>query len=146
MSDSRQGMILQSWGDICFSYFLLNLLFYPEDGHNMFLCNVVKLLPDYPLHHRRTQYHWAINQSPFPQSILTSVLAGGAWSPSSHGRFTPGMWTTWRRENSWPYWDSNSDPSAVQTLASRYPVSSFPKEIRWFQAAAHSDPSQLRVL
>jgi hypothetical protein len=26
----------------------------------------------------------------------------------------------WRRENSWPYWDSNSDPSVVQPVDSRY--------------------------
>jgi hypothetical protein len=30
------------------------------------------------------------------------------------------VWTTWRRENSWPYRDSNSDLSAVQPVASRY--------------------------
>jgi hypothetical protein len=30
------------------------------------------------------------------------------------------VWTTWRRENSWPYWDSNSNPSLVQLVASRY--------------------------
>jgi hypothetical protein len=30
------------------------------------------------------------------------------------------MWTTWRRENSWPYLDSNSDPLAVQPVARRY--------------------------
>jgi hypothetical protein len=30
------------------------------------------------------------------------------------------VWTTWRRENSWHYWDSNSDPSVVQPVASRY--------------------------
>jgi hypothetical protein len=29
-------------------------------------------------------------------------------------------WTTWRRENSCPYRDSNSDPSVVQPVASRY--------------------------
>jgi hypothetical protein len=30
------------------------------------------------------------------------------------------VWTTWRRENSWPYRDLNSDPSVVQPVASRY--------------------------
>jgi hypothetical protein len=30
------------------------------------------------------------------------------------------VWTTWRRENSWPYRYSNSDPSVVQPVASRY--------------------------
>jgi hypothetical protein len=32
--------------------------------------------------------------------------------------------TMWRRENSWPYQDSNSDPSVVQPVASRYTDSS----------------------
>jgi hypothetical protein len=30
------------------------------------------------------------------------------------------VWTSWRGENSWPYRDSNSDPSIVQPVASRY--------------------------
>jgi hypothetical protein len=30
------------------------------------------------------------------------------------------VWTTWRREKSYPYRDSNSDTSAVQPVASRY--------------------------
>jgi hypothetical protein len=30
------------------------------------------------------------------------------------------VWTTWRRENSWHYRDSNSDTSVVQPVASRY--------------------------
>jgi hypothetical protein len=59
--------------------------------------------------------------------FLTSALVGGEWSTSRPGRFTPGndptvpigyevgwssepVWTIWRRENSWPYWESNSDP------------------------------------
>jgi hypothetical protein len=29
------------------------------------------------------------------------------------------VWTTWRRENSWPYRDSNSDPAGIQPVASR---------------------------
>jgi hypothetical protein len=33
------------------------------------------------------------------------------WAPDQ-------VWTTWRRENSWPYRDSNTDPSAVQPVAS----------------------------
>jgi hypothetical protein len=35
------------------------------------------------------------------------------WTPQS-------VWTTWRRENSWPYGDSNSNPSVVQPIASCY--------------------------
>jgi hypothetical protein len=30
------------------------------------------------------------------------------------------VWTTWARENSWPYRDLNSDSSVVQPVASRY--------------------------
>jgi hypothetical protein len=33
------------------------------------------------------------------------------WTPES-------VWTTWRRENPWPYRDSNSGPSIVQPAAS----------------------------
>jgi hypothetical protein len=33
------------------------------------------------------------------------------------------VWTMWRRKNSWLYRDSNSDPSVVQPVASRYPGS-----------------------
>jgi hypothetical protein len=62
--------------------------------------------------------------------FLTSTLVGGEWSASRLGRFIPGdthcieswvdpelVWTSWRRENSWPYRDSNSDPSDVQPVA-----------------------------
>jgi hypothetical protein len=69
--------------------------------------------------------------------FLTLALVGGKWSLSHSGHFTPGerapvpirqeagcapelIWTMWRRENSWPYRDSNSDPSVVQPVASRY--------------------------
>jgi hypothetical protein len=30
------------------------------------------------------------------------------------------VWTIWKSENSWPYRDSNSDPSIVHPIASRY--------------------------
>jgi hypothetical protein len=36
------------------------------------------------------------------------------------------VWTTWRRENSWLYRDSNSDPSVFQPVASRYTEFSIP--------------------
>jgi hypothetical protein len=68
--------------------------------------------------------------------ILTSALVGGKWSSSRPGRFTPGegtplcikyeagwapkpVWIMWREEVSCPYRNSNSDPSAVQPMASR---------------------------
>jgi hypothetical protein len=28
--------------------------------------------------------------------------------------------STWRRENSWPYWDSDTDPYVIQPVDSRY--------------------------
>jgi hypothetical protein len=69
--------------------------------------------------------------------FLTSALAGGEWSASRLGRFTPGeratgtnwiggwvdsepVWTTWRRENTLSYRDSNYNPSVVQRVASPY--------------------------
>jgi hypothetical protein len=59
--------------------------------------------------------------------FLTLAVVGDEWSVSHPGRFTPGkelpvpieqevgctskpVWTTWRRENSSSYRDSNSDP------------------------------------
>jgi hypothetical protein len=69
--------------------------------------------------------------------FLTSALVVCEWSDSRFGRFTPGerapvpigwefgcasepVWTTWRRERCCPYRDSNTDPSTVQPVASRY--------------------------
>jgi hypothetical protein len=65
------------------------------------------------------------------------AVAGSEWSASRPGRFTPwerapgthwirgwvGPWAGLDdvgRENSWPFRDSNSDPSVVQSVASRY--------------------------
>jgi hypothetical protein len=76
--------------------------------------------------------------------FLTSALIGGEWSASRPCRFTPGerafdthwvggrvgLWTKWRRENSWPYRDSNSDVSVVQPVASRYTDYAIPS-IQW---------------
>jgi hypothetical protein len=68
--------------------------------------------------------------------FLTSAQVGGEWSASRPGRFSPkerapgthwiGGWAGPRdglddgREKSWPYRDSNSDPSVVQSVANRY--------------------------
>jgi hypothetical protein len=69
--------------------------------------------------------------------FLTSVLAGGEWSASRPGLFTPrertpgtnwiGGWVGPRaglddveKRNFLPLRDSNSDPSVVQLVASRY--------------------------
>jgi hypothetical protein len=70
------------------------------------------------------------------QIFLTSALVGGEFSVTSPGGFTSwerspgtlrvGGWvdtravrTTWRRENSCPHRDWNSDPLVVQPIASR---------------------------
>jgi hypothetical protein len=67
---------------------------------------------------------------------LTSALVG-EWSVSHPGRFTPGerapapigyedgwvpepVWMIWGSESSWPYWDSNSELSVIQPVASGY--------------------------
>jgi hypothetical protein len=69
--------------------------------------------------------------------FLTSTLAGGEWSISCPCRFTPrerapdthwiGGWVDPRtglddleKRRFLPYWDSNSDPSVVQPVASHY--------------------------
>jgi hypothetical protein len=55
--------------------------------------------------------------------FLTSELAGGEWSASRPGRFTPeerAPGTHWIGGWVDPYRDSNSDPSVVQPVASRY--------------------------
>jgi hypothetical protein len=36
-------------------------------------------------------------------------------------RWAPEMvWTMWRQESSWPYWDLNSDLSVIQPVATHY--------------------------
>jgi hypothetical protein len=70
--------------------------------------------------------------------FVTSALVGGEWFASRPGRFTPrerapgthwiGGWVDPRtsldkvekRKKYCPYWDSNSDSSAVHQVASRY--------------------------
>jgi hypothetical protein len=62
---------------------------------------------------------------------LTSALDGGEWSASRPGRFTPGkraLRNHWMGgwvdpnagKNSYPHRDLNSDPAAVEPVASRY--------------------------
>jgi murein endopeptidase len=67
----------------------------------------------------------------------------GEWSASRPGRFTAGeknpgthqiggwvgVWITWRGDNSWPYRDSNSNPSVFQPVASRYTDYAIPAPI-----------------
>jgi hypothetical protein len=53
--------------------------------------------------------------SALPRGKEPPVLIGqeAGWDPER-------AWTTWRVEKCYPYRDSNSDPSAVQPVASRY--------------------------
>jgi hypothetical protein len=44
------------------------------------------------------------------------------------------VWTTWRRENSCPHRDSNSDRSVVQPVASRYTDWAIPTPIVTYHA------------
>jgi hypothetical protein len=48
------------------------------------------------------------------------------------------VWTMWRRENSRPYWDSNSDPLVVQPIASSYTDYAFPKPMVTIFKSLHS--------
>jgi hypothetical protein len=52
-----------------------------------------------------------------PQGKEPSVPIGQevGWAPEP-------VLTTWRKENSWPYRDSNSNPSVAQLVASLYTV------------------------
>jgi hypothetical protein len=77
---------------------------------------------------------------------LTSALVGGESSASCPGRFIPGksvpvthwidgwapepVWTTWKGYKPCPYRDSNSDPSAVQSVASSYTDCAIPAPTR----------------
>jgi hypothetical protein len=58
-----------------------------------------------------------------------------------------GLWTTWRRENSRSYRDSNSDPSVVQPVASRYTDCAIPAPIVSFSVyvKCHVNVGQLHI-
>jgi hypothetical protein len=53
---------------------------------------------------------WVVSFTPRP---LYPLGKEAGWAPEP-------VWTTWRNKNSCPYLDSNSDPSAVQPVASLY--------------------------
>jgi hypothetical protein len=76
--------------------------------------------------------------------FLISALVGGDRSAPRHGCFTPqrkslrypldrrpggapeSVWATWKREKSRPYWDSDSELSPIQPVASRYTYCAIP--------------------
>jgi hypothetical protein len=62
-----------------------------------------------------TSWRWASRSGRFTLGERTSGThwIGGWVAPEP-------VWMTWRRENSWPYRDSNSDSSVVQPVGSRY--------------------------
>jgi hypothetical protein len=65
-----------------------------------------------------TSWRWVVNFTPRP---LYPRGKSPRYSLDRRLRGPSGpVWTIWRRENSWPYRKSNSDPSVVQPVASRY--------------------------
>jgi hypothetical protein len=52
------------------------------------------------------------------------------------------VWTMWRRENSWPYQDSNSDPSVIQPVGSRYTNYAIPAPL-WTEKMNPTKASEL---
>jgi hypothetical protein len=62
-----------------------------------------------------------------------SVIANKVYAPGYHvtvGQCCFEAWTTWRRENSSTYRDSNSDPWVVQPVASPYTDYAIPAPLR----------------
>jgi hypothetical protein len=60
-----------------------------------------------------SSWRWVVSSTPLPLYPPVPIEYEVGWTPEP-------VWTTWRRENYWPYKDSNSDPSVVQPVASRY--------------------------
>jgi hypothetical protein len=52
------------------------------------------------------------------------------------------VWTTWRREHSWPDRDSNSDSSVVHPVASRYTACAIPASIDSVQYVSYKPSIQ----
>jgi hypothetical protein len=50
---------------------------------------------------------------PLEKELPVPIGYEAEWTPEP-------VWTTWRRENSWLYRNSNSNSSVVQPIASRY--------------------------
>jgi hypothetical protein len=64
-----------------------------------------------------TSWRWVVSFKPlplYPQGKSPRTHWIGGWVDREP------VWKMWRRENSWPYRDSKSDPSVVQRVASRY--------------------------
>jgi hypothetical protein len=64
-----------------------------------------------------TSQRWVVSLTPNPftpgRMLPVPTEAEAGWTPVP-------VWATHRRENSWSYWDLNSDPSVNQPLASHY--------------------------
>jgi hypothetical protein len=77
-----------------------------------------------------TNWRWVVSFTPLP------LKRWGKRPRYPLDRRLDGPWTTWRRENSWPYRDSNPDPSVVQPVASRCTDWAIPASAwtlcRWF--------------
>jgi hypothetical protein len=56
------------------------------------------------------------------------------------GWATEPVWTLWRREHCWPYWDLNSDTSVFQPVASRYTDYAIPAPSRKCEILDVSQP------
>jgi hypothetical protein len=74
-----------------------------------------------------TSWRWVDSFTPrplYPTGKQFLVLIGyeAGWTPEP-------VWTMQRSENSWPYRDSNSDPSVIQSVASCYTAYTIPVPI-----------------
>jgi hypothetical protein len=87
-----------------------------------------------------TSWRWVVSFTPLP----------GEWAPGTHwiGNWGgPQKWRWRHGENSWHYRDSNSDPSVVQPVASRYTCYVIPAHIKHvnYIISDIADPSSSRL-
>jgi hypothetical protein len=63
-----------------------------------------------------TSWKWVVSFTPQP----LNPWGKRPWYPLDRRLGGPQSWSGWHGENSWPYWDTNSDPSVIQPIASHY--------------------------